>query len=161
MSKEKPKKRGFTKYFIDGVPLVEYCKNNGIPYSCIRVRVKDYGLDIKESIDDYLARKSNKYSRCYVCMPNGVSVKEFCEENGYKYTSVMRRKNKYLCSPEKALSQFVGNGGRAYMRIKYTYKGTPVIDLPNGNTIRQRIQRGMPVFIAVEQPIQKKRKKEQ
>ena len=75
------------------------------------------------------------YKQCYIMMSDlKTPVKQYCEENGYNYTSVIRMIKKYNCTPEEALEN--RKGGKVIM---YYYKGQPICYMKNYRNILKRI----------------------
>lgn len=137
------------KIFVGNISLKQYCKENNLGYSSICRKIREQKITPEEAISQWLKRKE-KYSRCFILMKDGTPLKKYCDENGIDYNNAIRRLNKYGCTPEESLYQSVASGGRAENRIKYYYKGTPIADLPNYNSIQKRIKRGESIRQAVE-----------
>lgn len=137
------------KLYIGDTPLRQYCIENNLGYSRICRKIKEQEITPEEAIQQWLNRKE-RYSRCFILMKDGTPLKKYCEENGIDYNNAIRRLNKYGCTPEESLHQSVASGGRAENRIKYYYKGKPIADLPNYNSIQKRIKNGESIKQAVE-----------
>lgn len=137
------------KIFVGDISLKQYCKDNNLGYSRICRKIREQKITPEEAIQQWLKYKE-PYSRCYILMKDGTPLKKYCDENGIDYNNAIRRLNKYGCTPEESLYQSVASGGRAENRIKYRYKGTPIADLPNYNSIQKRIRRGETIRQAVE-----------
>lgn len=81
------------KYMYGGIPLVEYCKNEGINYDTIKRRIRkikeegkitDVDEIVRLSVDEYKDTRT-KY------MYEGVPLMDYCKDNNIAYQSIMGR----------------------------------------------------------------------
>lgn len=79
-----------SKYFYNGMSLVEYCKNNGIKYNHVTKYIsvelkKDSSRTPEELIEEYLTKSHRKNNRYLI---NGMSLNRYCEFMNISYDSV-------------------------------------------------------------------------
>lgn len=124
-----------TYHFVDGIPLYEYCEQNGIVYNSIihslsrmRKNPKYSSLTeqerLKIAIENY-----QSYVGCYLYY-KGISLFEYCRKNDYSYNSVYNYifslvKDNHSITLEEAMEIAFTNIKR--YGIKYYYKGEPLI----------------------------------
>ena len=82
-----------SKYFYDGVPLVEYCKKhpeikygNLTKYISVELK-KDSSRTAQELIEEFINKSHRKNNRYLL---NGMSLLRFCELNNISYQAVSK-----------------------------------------------------------------------
>ena len=142
-----------SKYFYNGIPLSKYCKDNDINISTIRTRIwkkrqsKKYENYTEQEIVDMVIEA---YGSSVKYMYKGVSLRQYCKENGIHIGTInsrinnLRKKNKNLSNDELvilAMEEFNNQN------FKLFYQGIPLKEYceshpeMNYNTIRTYIHR--------------------
>ena len=138
------------KYFYDGKPLKEYCKEHNICYGTIVIRINK-GLSLEEAIKKPINQATKNFYK-------GMSVRKYCKENNINYSTVGYRINMGW-SIEDAINT---NKKEAYKigqkkHKKYFYNGMSVIDYCKKKnipyrTVLRRIQKGWNIEDALNTP---------
>lgn len=117
------------KYYYNGVPLVEYCKNNqDISYSLLtdyirRKKEENPNLSDEQIINLYLSKNHNKYRYYY----HGIPLKIYCEKNNINYHNIInyifkhKDKEKYNNLNDNELIEEIMNEYQPFTP-KYLYK---------------------------------------
>ena len=85
------------KFFYNGIPLKEYCKNNNLNYSSIttyinREKERNSKLSDEELIKQYLAKEHKGIYKYYYL---GVPLKQYCDNNNINYKNIIAYINTY------------------------------------------------------------------
>ena len=118
-----------SKYFYNGIPLSQYCKENNINVDTIRARIwkkkksKKYEQFSEQEIVDMVIEA---YGSAVKYMYNGVSLRQYCLDNGLNSRTIqaridsLKKQNSELTNDELvflALNEFNNKN------FKYFYKG--------------------------------------
>lgn len=116
------------KYVYKGVLLIEYCKQNNIPYTSVVSYVKrKLANNSTKSIDDLIdegIKTINRYGIIYYY--NGIPLKDYAKENNLNYSSLRGSIIKRRSNSSKSIQEIVNECVEAYKKfsIKYIYNGT-------------------------------------
>ena len=142
-----------SKYFYNGIPLSKYCKDNNINISTIRARIwkkkqsKKYENYTEQEIVDMVIEA---YGSAIKYMYKGISLRQYCLENGINIGTInsrinnLRKQNEKLSNDELvilAMEEFDNKN------FRFFYKGVPLKEYCknhpeiNYNTIRTYINR--------------------
>jgi hypothetical protein len=99
-------------YYYENIPLRDYCFNNQINYYTIISRIRKLKKDGYNNDIVGIAIKEFKDSRVELTY-NGISLKKYCEENGYNYDYIYRRvKDLKREEQDKKIEEFIKNEPR-------------------------------------------------
>ena len=142
-----------SKYFYNGIPLSKYCKDNDINISTIRSRIwkkkqsKKYENYTEQEIVDMVIEA---YGSAIKYMYKGISLRQYCLDNGINIGTInsrinnLRKQNEKLSNDELvilAMEEFDNKN------FRFFYKGVPLKEYCesypeiNYNTIRTYINR--------------------
>ena len=142
-----------SKYFYNGIPLSKYCKDNDINISTIRARIwkkkrsKKYENYTEQEIVDMVIEA---YGSAIKYMYKGISLRQYCLDNGINIGTInsrinnLRKQNEKLSNDELvilAMEEFDNKN------FRFFYKGVPLKEYCesypeiNYNTIRTYINR--------------------
>ena len=142
-----------SKYFYNGIPLSKYCKDNDINISTIRSRIwkkkqsKKYENYTEQEIVDMVIEG---YGSAIKYMYKGISLRQYCLDNGVNIGTInsrinnLRKQNEKLSNDELvilAMEEFDNKN------FRFFYKGVPLKEYCesypeiNYNTIRTYINR--------------------
>lgn len=142
-----------SKYFYNGIPLSKYCKDNDINISTIRSRIwkkkqsKKYENYTEQEIVDMVIEV---YGSAIKYMYKGISLRQYCLDNGINIGTInsrinnLRKQNEKLSNDELvilAMEEFDNKN------FRFFYKGVPLKEYCeshpeiNYNTIRTYINR--------------------
>lgn len=142
-----------SKYFYNGIPLSKYCKDNDINISTIRARIwkkkrsKKYKNYTEQEIVDMVIET---YGSAIKYMYKGISLRQYCLDNGINIGTInsrinnLRKQNEKLSNDELvilAMEEFDNKN------FRFFYKGVPLKEYCesypeiNYNTIRTYINR--------------------
>ena len=142
-----------SKYFYHGIPLSKYCKDNDINISTIRSRIwkkkqsKKYENYTEQEIVDMVIEA---YGSAIKYMYKGISLRQYCLDNGINIGTInsrinnLRKQNEKLSNDELvilAMEEFDNKN------FRFFYKGVPLKEYCesdpeiNYNTIRTYINR--------------------
>ena len=81
-----------SKYFYDGISLVEYCKKHGIKYNHLTKYIsvelkKDLSKTPEELIEEYITKTHRKNNRYLI---NGMSLNRYCELMNLSYDAIAK-----------------------------------------------------------------------
>lgn len=81
-----------SKYFYDGMSLVEYCKSHDIKYNHLTKYIsvelkKDPSKKPEELIEEYIAKSHRKNNRYLI---NGMSLNRYCELMNLSYDAIAK-----------------------------------------------------------------------
>ena len=121
-----------SKYFYNGIPLSKYCKDNNINISTIRARIwkkkqsKKYENYSEQEIIDMVIEA---YGSAVKYMYNGISLRQYCLDNGINMGTIssrinnLRKKNKKLSNDELVILVMDEFNNKNF---KFFYKGIPL-----------------------------------
>ena len=116
------------RFFYEGVPLKEYCKEHGINYDSIRVYINRNKTD-ELSDDDLIKQYLNKeHIGIYKYYYKGIPLKNYCDENNINYNTIItyirkcKKSNKYNDLSDDEFIDTIMNSYQA-KQLKYKYKG--------------------------------------
>ena len=121
-----------SKYFYNGIPLSKYCKDNNINISTIRARIwkkkqsKKYENYSEQEIIDIVIEA---YGSAVKYMYNGISLRQYCLDNGINMGTIssrinnLRKKNKKLSNDELVILVMDEFNNKNF---KFFYKGIPL-----------------------------------
>ena len=142
-----------SKYYYNGIPLSKYCKDNNINISTIRARIwkkkqnKKYKNYTEQEIVDMVIEA---YGSAIKYMYKGISLRQYCLDNGINIGTInsrinnLRKQNEKLSNDELvilAMEEFDNKN------FRFFYKGVPLKEYCesdpeiNYNTIRTYINR--------------------
>ncbi len=142
-----------SKYFYNGIPLSKYCKDNNINISTIRARIwkkkqsKKYKNYTEQEIVDMVIEA---YGSAIKYMYKGISLRQYCLDNGINIGTInsrinnLRKQNEKLSNDELvilAMEEFDNKNFRFFYKdvpLKEYCENHPEI---NYNTIRTYINR--------------------
>lgn len=123
-----------SRYFYDGIPLVEYCRDNDINVNAVRTRIwklmhnKKYSEYSEQEIVDLVI---NGYGNAVKYMYHGVSLRQYCLDNGLNFGTIYSRINK-LKKQDSTLSneQLVVFAVEEFenQNYRYYYDGMPLVE---------------------------------
>ena len=142
-----------SKYFYNGIPLSKYCKDNDINISTIRARIwkkkrsKKYENYTEQEIVDMVIEA---YGSAIKYMYKGISLRQYCLDNGINIGTInsrinnLRKQNEKLSNDELAILAMEEFDNKNF---RFFYKGVPLKEYCesypeiNYNTIRTYINR--------------------
>lgn len=142
-----------SKYFYNGIPLSKYCKDNDINISTIRSRIwkkkqsKKYENYTEQEIVDMVIEA---YGSAIKYMYKGISLRQYCLDNGINIGTInsrinnLRKQNEKLSNDELAILAMEEFDNKNF---RFFYKGVPLKEYCesypeiNYNTIRTYINR--------------------
>lgn len=120
------------KYFYQGIPLAQYCKEHNINISTIRARIwkmrnnKKYdNLSLQEIVNIVI----ESYGNSKIYMYNGISLREYCLKNGISYETIfsrikkLKKENEHLSDDELIVMAMENFKNRNY---RFFYQGIPL-----------------------------------
>lgn len=125
------------KYYYDGIPLSQYCKEHGIDMGYIRSRIwkkkhSKKGADLSdEEIIDSVIKVYHKPIKCY--MYNGMAITQYCELNQINYHTISGRirtlkKDYPNLTEEKIIDIALNDFDKYKKRRSLYYKGEKLTD---------------------------------
>lgn len=127
------------KYFYNGIPLTEYCKNNNLNINTIRARIskkrrnKKYENYKDQEIVDMVIETSGTNTKY---MYKGVSLRQYCLEHGINIVTIHSRINR-LKNNNQSLSndELVTLAMEEFCNQNYSlfYKGIPLKEYCKAN----------------------------
>lgn len=142
-----------SKYFYNGIPLSEYCKDNNININTIRARIwkkkqsKKYEKYTEQEIVDMVIEA---YGSAIKYMYRGISLRQYCLDNGINIGTInsrinnLRKQNEELSNDELVILAIEKFDNKNF---RFFYKGLPLKEYCeshpeiNYNTIRTYINR--------------------
>lgn len=142
-----------SKYFYNGIPLSKYCKDNDINISTIRSRIwkkkqsKKYENYTEQEIVDMVIEA---YGSAIKYMYKGISLRQYCLDNGINIGTInsrinnLRKQNEKLSNDELVILTMEEFDNKNF---RFFYKGVPLKEYCesypeiNYNTIRTYINR--------------------
>lgn len=128
-----------SKYNYDGIPLDVYCKSHGLNLETQRNRVRNYVKEHPELTVDAATKLALDRCGTRFCKYkyNGISLAEYCENNGKNYSSMVDRIEKIkeqdsTISDEEAtriaIKDVKTRKSSGSSDIKYYYSGMPLVE---------------------------------
>lgn len=117
------------KYYYNGIPLKNFCKENNIPYPTItgRIRVllkENENLNLDKAIKKALFQKYNFSSKYFY---NGMPLVEYCLKNNISYSTIETRIQALIHKyPNLTLNEIIEKAINKENSIKYYYNGMPL-----------------------------------
>jgi len=136
------------RYFIEEIPLIQYCIENDINYSTVlsnlcKVRKQEEYKDLTD--DERLSIIIEKYRPGLIYTYKGMTLKKYCMENDYSYNTVYNYvRERMLEDIELTMDDAITEAIHSINRygIIYYYNGIPLIDYCEKNDLNASYVRG-------------------
>ena len=127
------------KYFYNGMPLSEYCKDNNINVNTVRTRIwkkkqsKKYETYSEQEIVNMVIEA---YGSSVKYMYKGISLRQYCINNDISFSTViarissLRKRNEELSNDELVIMAMEEFDNQNY---KFFYKGIPLVEYCESN----------------------------
>ncbi len=81
-------------YYYNGIPLIDYCKNNDINYNSIRGAILKRKINSDKPLQEIVNECVQAYKKISIkYMYDGMTLRKYCIDNGISYKAII---NKYL-----------------------------------------------------------------
>jgi hypothetical protein len=90
----------------NGQPLLDYCVENGLNFSCIYYAINTYGKSIDEAVEEY-RKNGQKIPQKWIHEKYGILLKHLLLQNGVKSRNIISYMRKENISINDALEEYV------------------------------------------------------